>query len=116
MFARIERRRKIARQAETEARTLIAEHGAGAYVEARRRERDAVGSEDAVRWRRAAIVNAKRTGRRIGLDTATRMAANADMSAKAEVTTPSRPAAPLHEIDPLAEVAATIMHGERRDR
>ena len=118
MFAWIQRRRVVARQTDADATVLIAECGAGAYAEAQRRQQDAINAEDAARWRRAALALAiaKRTGRRIGLDTATRMAADADMTATPDVAAPSRPAAPLHEIDPLAELAATIARGEPRDR
>ncbi len=115
MFAWIARRREVASQAETDATVLIAEHGASAYAEARRRQKDAINAEDAARWRRAAIAIAKLTGRRIGLDAATRMAAAADMTAMPVVGAPSWPAGPLHEIDPLGELATTIARGERRE-
>ena len=76
----LRRRRLAARLAQADADALIREHGAEAYSEARRRERDVVlpnGTTHAGRtsahWRRVALVVAKRTGRRVGLDTATRM-------------------------------------------
>ena len=57
------------------------------YSEAWQRERDVVlpdGSTHAGRttahWRRVALIVAKRTGHKIGLDTATRMAKAADLS------------------------------------
>ncbi len=77
-FAWIARRREAARQAVADATVLIAERGAGAYEAARRRERDALGDEEARRWRRVAVVIAKLTGRRIGLDAATRMTYDVD--------------------------------------
>jgi hypothetical protein len=74
------RRRLAARLAQADADALIRDHGAQAYWEARRRERDVVlpdGTTHAGRtpahWRRVALIVAKRTGHRVGLDTATRM-------------------------------------------
>ncbi len=115
MFAWIARRREVARQTEADATALVADHGASAYAEARRRERDAFNAEDAARWSRAAVAIAKRTGRRIGLDTATRMATDADMTATPDVARSPRPARHPEGIDPLDELAATIARGERRD-
>lgn len=115
MFAWIVRRREAARQAEADATALIAAEGAGAYTEARRRQQDAIGTEDTARCRRVAIAIAKRTGRRIGLDTATRRATDADTTVPPDVTAPSWPTAPPHEVDPLDELSATIARGERRD-
>ena len=53
----------------------------------RRRERDVIlpdGTTHAGRtpshWRRVALIVARKTGKRVGLDTATRMAADADLS------------------------------------
>ena len=53
---------------------LIRDHGAGAYGEARQRERDLIlpdGTTHAVRtpahWRRIALIIAKRTGHMVGL-------------------------------------------------
>jgi hypothetical protein len=63
------------RQADAEA--LIRDHGASAYSEARERERDVVltdGTTHAGRtpahWRRAALMVARMTGKRVGVDTA----------------------------------------------
>ena len=59
---------------------LIRDHGAAAYREARERERDVIltdGTTHAGRtpahWRRVALAVARMTGKRVGLDTATRM-------------------------------------------
>ena len=103
------RRREALRRAEDDATALITEHGTGAYIEARQRERDAIDADDATRWRRAALAIAKRTGRRVGLDTATRMASDADMSATPDVDKAPRPA----QIDPLDELSATIARARR---
>ena len=116
MFAWIMRRREAAERAEKDLIALLAEHGVDAYGEARRREWEAPGDEEATRWRRAAVAIAKRTGKRIGLDTATRMAADADMTATPDVATASRRGPHFSEIDPLDELAAKIARGERRER
>jgi hypothetical protein len=63
---------------EADANALVSGHGAEAYWEARRRERDANvldGSTHPVRtpahWRQVALATAHRTGREIRVDTAT---------------------------------------------
>jgi len=68
------------RLANVDADMLIREHGDQAYCEARRRERAVVlpnGATHAGRkpthWRKVALIVAKKTGKEIGLDTATRM-------------------------------------------
>ncbi len=116
MFAWIAKRREAAERAEKDAIGLIAERGVDAYGEARRRERECQGAEEVTRWHRAAVAIAKRTGKRIGLDTATRMATDADMTATTDVARKPRPAQAPQEIDPLDELLATIARGERRDR
>ncbi len=73
--------------AQADAEALIRDHGGGAYSEARQRERDVIlpdGTTHAGRrpahWRRVALIVARMTGKRVGLDTSTRMAADADLS------------------------------------
>jgi len=80
MFDWFRRRRLAARLAQADAAALVRDHGAEAYHEARRRERDVVlpdGTTHAGRtpthWRRVALIVARRTGHKVGLDTATRM-------------------------------------------
>jgi hypothetical protein len=109
------RPRQVAKQTEADATALIAERGNGAYAECRRRERAAFNAEDASRWRSAAVAVARRTGRQIGLDTATRIVADADMTTTPDVARVPRPARPSEEIDPLKELSTTIARGERRD-
>ena len=79
MFGWLRRRRAAERLAQADADALIHDEGINAYSEARRRERDVVlpdGSTHAGRppehWRRVALIVAKRTGHRVGLDSATR--------------------------------------------
>ncbi len=85
MLQRLRRRRQAERLAQADAEALIRAHGSEAYSEARRRERDVVlpdGTTHAGRtpahWRRVALIVARMTGKRTGLDTATRMAEEAD--------------------------------------
>jgi hypothetical protein len=67
------------RLAQADAEALIHDHGGQAYSEARRRERDTVLPDgttyisQTAHWRRVALIVARMTGKRIGLDTATRM-------------------------------------------
>ena len=84
----ISRRRQEARRlAQVDAEALIRGQGGEADEEARQREHDVIlpdGTTHAGRtpahWRRVALIAAKRTGKRIGLDTATRMAQDADFA------------------------------------
>jgi hypothetical protein len=64
----------------TDAEELVRDHGAEAYRGARRRERGIIlpdGTTHAGRkpghWRRVALIVARMTGKRVGVDTATRM-------------------------------------------
>jgi hypothetical protein len=59
---------------------LIRDHGGEAYSEARRRERDVImhdgttsSGRTATHWRLVALIVTRMTGKRVGLDTATRM-------------------------------------------
>jgi len=81
MLQWLRRRRQAELLAQADAEALVRDHGAEAYREARERERDVIlpnGTTHAGRtpahWRRVALVVAKRTGRKVGLDTASRMA------------------------------------------
>jgi hypothetical protein len=103
----LRRRPEARRLAQADAEALIREHVIDAYVEARRRERD--GSErdgpEPERWRLAALAVAKMTGKRVGLDTATRIAMDADFSSRVENERPER--APMRKPpdgDQLAEL------------
>ena len=75
MLQWLRRRRQAERLAQADAAASIRDHGAEAYGEARQRERDVVlpdGTTHAGRtpehWRRVALVVAKRTGHRVGLE------------------------------------------------
>ena len=65
------------RETDAEADALIGELGVEAYAEARRREYEFSGDAIGLWWSRVALAVAHKTGKRIGLDTSTRMAMNA---------------------------------------
>ena len=74
------RRQDACRLPQADAEALIRDHGAEAYGEARQRERDVIlpdGTTHAGRtpahWRRVALMVARMTRKRVGLDTATRV-------------------------------------------
>jgi hypothetical protein len=101
MLQWLRRRQEARRLAQVDAEALIRDHGGEAYGEARQREHDVIlpdGTTHAGRtpahWRRVALIAAKRTGKRIGLDTATRMAQDADSRGRVH----SSPLSPLNEL------------------
>jgi hypothetical protein len=72
------KRHETEKHAAERADRLIRELGPGAYGEARRCEQEALDLETAADWRRVALIVAKRTGHKVGLDTATRMLESGD--------------------------------------
>jgi hypothetical protein len=81
MLSWLRRRREKAERIDAKARALIRAFGVDAYSEARQRERQAQSAEATQEWRAVAVAIARKTGKRVGLDTATRMAIDADFSA-----------------------------------
>ena len=75
------RRRGRAERIDANARALIRAFGADAYSEARQGKLQAESAKAAQEWRRIARVVAHKTGTRVGLDTASRMAMDADFTA-----------------------------------
>ena len=80
MLQWLRRRRQAERLAQADAEALVRDHGAEAYREVRERERDVIlpdGTTHAGRtpahWWRVALIVARMTGKRVGVDTATRM-------------------------------------------
>ena len=89
------------------------DRGAEAYSEARQRERDVIlpdGTTHAgrtpARWGRVALIVARMTGKRVGLDTAPRMAADADLSPDKESVDlrPRVHSLPLSPLDELKRI------------
>ena len=117
MLAWLRRRRQADRLAQADAEALIRDHGGEAYTEARQRERDVIlpdGTTHAGRtpahWRRVALIVAKRTGHRVGLDTSTRMAVEADFDDRSKSGGPElepRKADPIDELKRLIGDAET---------
>ena len=80
MFSWVRRRRERNERVESKARNLIRAFGLDAYSEARLGQRRAGDEAPAKEWRDVALAISRMTGRRVGLDTATRMAMEADLS------------------------------------
>jgi hypothetical protein len=85
MLQWLRRRRQAERLAQADAEALVRDHGAEAYREARERERDVIlpdGTTHAGRtpahWHRVALIVARMMGKRVGVDTATRMLERGD--------------------------------------
>ena len=76
MLSWLRRRRETAERIDAEADVLIGELGVEAYAEARRREYEFSNDAIASRWNQVALAVAHKTGKRIGLDTSTRLAMN----------------------------------------
>ena len=106
MLSWLRRRREQAKRIGTEAAALIGDLGDGAYSEARRRARQASSDEMEREWNRVALAIARKTGRRVGIDTATRMAAESDFSSTEDATEPRSD--PLEDIDPLEELMRIV--------
>ena len=106
MLSWLRRRRDQAERIGAEAAALISDLGDGAYSEARRRAREASSDEMEREWNRVALAIARKTGRQVGLDTATRMAAESDFSSTEDATEPR--SEPLEDIDPLDELMRIV--------
>ena len=113
MLSWLARRRERAERIEAEAEALVRGHGVGAYPEARRREREALNKTDAQNWSRVALTIARKACKRVGFDTARRMAADAALSSYPE-TSALAPTAPVPELDPLDELARLTSESPQR--
>lgn len=98
------RRERAARSA-ADAAMLTRELGDDAYAEARLLQNRAKSREEERHWRDVALAVARMTGRRIGLDTATRMARDADFS---EHGAPQSPVSEPPTVDPIEELKRLI--------
>ncbi len=112
MFGWLRRRRETAERIEAEAEAFMRAYAVEAYAEARRREREAKTKEEAKTWSRVALAIAQKTSKRVGLDDATRMAADPNLAASFEpfVSSPST-TVPVREIDPLDELVRLTSEG-----
>jgi hypothetical protein len=107
MLGWLRRGRETAERIEAEAEVVMREYAVRAYAEARRREREAKSKAEAQNWSRVALKIAHKTGKRVGFDTATRMAADANFAASVE-TSASSAHAPIPELDPLEELVRLV--------
>ena len=80
--------------------------GVAAYSAARLREREASSDEMAKHWHQVALAVARKTGKRVGLDMATRMAMDADFPLGQDLTEPRH--RPPVETDPLDELMRIV--------
>jgi hypothetical protein len=102
MLSWLRRQRDKIERIEAEADALIHDLGVGAYSAARRREHEASSEAMARHWRRVALAVARKTGRRVGLDTSTRMATDANLTSEGNPGAPSH--RPPSDLDPLDEL------------
>ena len=110
MLSWLRRRRESAGRIEAKASDLVRGFGVDAYSEARLRERHADGLAERKQWSAVALAIARMTGKRVGLDTATRMTMGADRSTDRE-SDGDRSHAATPEIDPIAELKRIISRG-----
>ncbi len=107
MLSWLARRRARIERIQAEAEALIRDLGDWAYSEARRREHEASSDAIAKDWSRVALTIARKTGKRVGLDAATRMSMNANFSI-GEERVASYGHVPLGETDPIEELARIV--------
>ncbi len=108
MLSWLRRRREQAERIEAEADALISDLGDGAYAEARHREREASSDEMEREWSKVALAIARKTGKNVGLDTATRMAADADFSARWRGGARIEPSQDIDPLDELIRIVSEI--------
>src|SRR5208337_1814341 len=117
MLSWLRRRRERAERIEAEAEALIRDLGDYAYSEARQREREASSIAMAREWCRIAIAIARKSDKRVGFDTASRMVSDVDFASFLE-TSPSPSRAAVSDLDPLNELGRLISedseHGQYR--
>ena len=87
---------------------LVRELGDDAYAEARLMQRRAKSVDERRHWRDVALAVARKTGKRVGLDTATRMSLDADFSIRGE---PQSHGLDPQKVDPIDELKRLIGDG-----
>ncbi len=115
MLEWLRRRRETAERIEAEAEAVMREYAVRAYAEARRREREAKSKVEAQNWNRVALSIAHKTGKRVGLDTSTRMACDAIFAYSHLEPSASPAQTPISELDPLDELSRLVSDDTRRD-
>lgn len=105
MLSWLRRRRERAERIDAKVMALIRAFGVDAHYEARQRQRGAESAEAAQEWRAVARAIARKTGSLLGLDTATRMAMDADFSTARGNTLKDLQS---REVDPLEEMRRII--------
>jgi hypothetical protein len=113
MLSWLARRRARIVRIEAEAEALIRNLGDWAYSEARRREHEASSDAIAKDWSRVALAVARRTGKRVGLDVATRLATDADFSLRENEAASIEPP-PHAKTDPIEELARIVAENSTR--
>ena len=106
MLSWLAHRRARMLRVDADAEALIRDFGDRAYSEARRRQRESSSDEIAKDWGRIASAVARKSGKQVGLDTATRMAMDADFSLERDRAEP--PHRPPEESDPLDELMRIV--------
>ena len=71
-------RRQSTLRAKADAESLVCDHGAGAYLEARQRQYEASADEIEAYWNLVALRVARMIRKQVGLDTTTGMVAYSD--------------------------------------
>jgi len=113
MLSWLARRRARIERIEAEAEALIRNLGDWAYSEARRREHEASSDAIAKDWSRVALAVARKTGKRVGLDAATRMSTDADLSLREDAAASIEPP-PHAKTDPIEELARIVAESPTR--
>ena len=113
MLSWLARRRAKIQRIEAEAEALIRNLGDWAYSEARRREHEASSDAIAKDWSRVALAVARKTGKRVELDAATRMSTDADFSLREEEAAPIEHP-PHAKTDPIEELVRIVAESPTR--
>jgi hypothetical protein len=97
MLGWLRRRRERIEHIEAEAEALVDELGFGAYAEARLKEREANDFSELRYWSQVALAIARKVGKRVALDSATRMTIGADFARMLETAPPDEGGRPQLE-------------------
>lgn len=108
MLSWLHRRRERAKWIEAEAAALIRDLGVMAYAEARRNEREANTIKAARDWNRIALAIARNTSGRVGFDSASRMAADANFAYSYSEKSAPPTRAPFPELEQLHELKRVV--------